>query len=110
MTVIIMKASFPRLQPRIINYNDYKHFQNDVFRKELLCKLLDVSIDENEGFSIFSDICKKILNYHAPCKQKYALGNHLPFKSKTLSKEIMKETRFRNKLLKYRNDHSKREL
>ena len=28
MTVAIMKASFQRLQPRIISYKGYKHFQN----------------------------------------------------------------------------------
>ena len=111
MTVIAMKASFQRLQPRIINYKDYKCFQNNLFRKELLCKFLDVSIDESEeGFSILCDICKKILNYHVLCKQKYAWGNHLPLINKTLSKEIMKVTKLRNKLLKHRNDHNKREL
>ena len=43
-----MKASFQRLQPRIINYRDYKRFQNDAFREELLSELLNVNIDENE--------------------------------------------------------------
>ena len=62
-----MKAYFQRLQTRIINCRDYKHFQNDVYRKEFLSQLLIVTIDENEeGFSNFLDICKKILNYHLP--------------------------------------------
>ena len=88
-----MKASFQRLQPRIINYRDYRRFQNDVFREELLSELLDVSIGENEeDFSNFLDICKKNVNHHAPCKQKFARGNHLPFMNKTVSKEIMKRT------------------
>ena len=74
MKVAIKDASFQRLQPRIINYTDYESFQNDVVRKELLSELLKVNIDGNEeGFSNFPDICKKILNYHAPCKQKYTL-------------------------------------
>ena len=68
-----MKASFQRLQPRILNYGDYKRFQNDVFREELPSKLRNVNIDENEeDFSNFLDICKEIINYHAPCKYKYA--------------------------------------
>ena len=111
MTVTIMKASFQRLQPRIINYRDYRRFQNDVFREELLSELLDVSIGENEeDFSNFLDICKKNVNYHAPCKQNYVRGNHLPFMNKTLSKEIMKRTRLRNKFLKNKNDYNKREF
>ena len=111
MTVTIMKASFQRLQPRIIKYRDYRRFQNDVFREELLSELLDVSIGENEeDFSNFLDICKKNVNYHAPCKQKYVRGNHLPFMNKTLSKEIMKRTRLRNKFLKNKNDYNKTEF
>ena len=52
MTVAIMKLSFQRFQPRIINYRDYGSFQNDVFREELLSELLNVNIGENEeGFS-----------------------------------------------------------
>ena len=87
MTVTIMKASFQKLQPRIINYRTFSRFQSDVFREELLSKLLEVSIGENEeSFSNFLDICKKNLTYHAPCKQKYARGNHLPFINKTLLK------------------------
>ena len=61
MTITIMKASFQRLQPRIINYRDYRRFQNDVFRAELLSELLKVIIRENEeGFSNFLDIVRKM--------------------------------------------------
>ena len=81
MTVTIMKASFRRLQPRIINCKDCKHFQNNAFREELLSELLNVNIDENEDdFSNFLYIYEKILNYHAPCKQKPAQGNHTIYK------------------------------
>ena len=103
-----MKVSFQRLQPRIINYREYRRFQNDVFREELLSELLNLSIGENEeGFSKFIDIYKKNANFHALCKQKYARGNHLPFMNKTLSKKIMKRTRLRNKFLKNKNDFFK---
>ena len=33
--------------------------------------------------------CKRILDIHAPRKQKYSRGNHIPFTNKVLSKEIM---------------------
>ena len=29
MTVTVMKMHFQKLQPRVINYRDYKHFQNE---------------------------------------------------------------------------------
>ena len=47
------------------------------------------------------------LDRYAPCKQKYTRGNHLPFMNKTISKEIMKRTRFRNQFLKTRTDENK---
>ena len=61
-------------------------------------------------FQFFFDICKKIRNYYGPCKQKYARGNHLPFRNKIISKRIMKRTRLRNKFLKDRNVCNEREL
>ena len=90
---------------------DYIHFQNDVFREELPSELLNVNIGENEeDFSNFLDICKKNVNYHAPCKQKYTRGNLLPFINKTVFKQIMKITRLRIKFLKTRIDYNKREF
>ena len=76
-----------------------------MFREELLSDFLNVNIDENEErFSI----CRKILNYYAPCKEKYVPGNHLPFINKTLFKEIMKRNRLGKKFLKDRNDYNQR--
>ena len=72
MTVNVMKASFERVQPRIIKQRDYRLFQSDVFREELLSEILDVSIGENEEvFSNFLDIFKENVNYHGSCQQKY---------------------------------------
>ena len=40
------------------------------------------------------------MNIHAPCKQKYARGNDMPFMNKALSMKIMTRTRLRNNFLK----------
>lgn len=58
-----------------------------------------LNLKENEEVILnFLDISKKILNYQAPCEQKYAhaQGNYLPIMNKTLPKEIMRRTRLRN--------------
>ena len=92
-----MKKSFQKCKPRIIKLRDYRHFQNIAFREDLLSELLNLNIEiSDEGFTEFFETCKKHLNYHAPCKQKYVRGNHLPFMKKILSKEIMKRTRLKN--------------
>ena len=106
MTVAVMKTIF---EPRIINYRDYKKFQNDQYRDELAPKLSNIvsenkNIRLNEFLSIFTDT----LDRYAPCKQKYTRGNHLPFMNKkTISKEIMKRTRLRNQFLKNRTYENK---
>ena len=97
MTVTVMKAIFEKLQPRVVNYRDYKYFENYRFRADLLSELSKANIEGNEEeLSDFLSICKIILDLHAPRKQKYARGNHMPFVNRALSKEIMTRTGLRN--------------
>ena len=59
MVVTVMKTSFERLKPRVINYRDYKSFENKIFREELQ----NATFEENtDGFKEFIEICPKILN------------------------------------------------
>ena len=53
-------------------------------------------------------MCQKTLNHHAPAKQKFARGNHLPFMNKTLSKVVIHRTRSRNKYLRNKTYANKR--
>ena len=39
MTLTVIKKSFKKFQPRIINYRTYKDFSNDTFTKDLIDKL-----------------------------------------------------------------------
>ena len=55
----------------------------------------------------FLSIFMVTLEQNAPFKQKYTRGNHLPFMSKTISKEIIKRTRLQNQCLRNRADENK---
>ena len=89
-----MKTLFEKLQQRVVNYRDYKHFENDKFRTDLLPEFGIANVEEKEnGLNNLLDACKRILDIHAPRKQKYTRGNHIPFTNKALSKEIMTRTR-----------------
>ena len=108
MTLTVMKKYFQKYKPRIINFPDYRYFQNNVFREDLLSELLNFNTEiSDESFTEFFETCSKHLNYHASCKQKYVPGNHLSFMNKILLKEIMKRTRLRNKFLKDQNKENK---
>ena len=106
MTMTVMKMHFQKLQPRVINYRDYKHFLNENFRKNLLFGLSKLNIRSNcDGFI---ETCMEIVSQQASLKQKHVQGNHLPFMIKTLSKEIMTRTMLRNRFLKNRSEENKR--
>ena len=67
-----MKTSFENLKPRVINYRDYKSFENKLFREELLFELSNSVLEEDtDGFEEFIEICQETLNHHASTKQKF---------------------------------------
>ena len=53
---------------------------------------------------LFKETVNIILENHAPTKKKYVRANQAPFITKTLSKEIMKRSRLRNKFLNTKSD------
>ena len=60
MTVTVMKATFEKLQPRVVTYRDYKYFENCKFRVDLLSELSKANIEENEeGLSDFLEHVKE---------------------------------------------------
>ena len=73
MALTVMKKSFQKYKRRIIKFQDYKHFQNNAFREDLLCELLNFNIEmSDEGFTEIFETCSKHLHCHVPLKQKYA--------------------------------------
>ena len=65
--------------------------------------------EKENGLNNLLNACKRILDIHAPRKQKYARGNHMHFMNEALSKELMIRTRIRNKFLKDRREENKKE-
>ena len=99
MVVTVMKTNFRKLEPKIINYRNYRYFSNDRFREKVTSELSKVVLENSDkGFNRFLDVCKQgrcpwckeALNMYAPVKKKYIRGNNSPFINRILSKEIMK--------------------
>ena len=44
-----MKTLFEKLQPRVVNYRDYKHFENDKFRTDLLPEFGVANVEKKTG-------------------------------------------------------------
>ena len=61
-----MKMHFQNPQPRVINYGNYKNFQNKKFLEDLLFELSKSNIrNNNDDFIGFLDTRMKTLNQHA---------------------------------------------
>ena len=106
LTVTVMRAFSPKQAPVIYSYRDYKHYNEDLFRSELLEELYNVN-GGNVDCSTFENICVEVLNRHAPLKEKYMRANNSPFMNKVLSKAVMNRSRVRNKFLKNPNDENR---
>ena len=108
MTFTVTKMTFQKLKLRIINYRDYKFFDNIRYRNDFLQEISNSYLEFNDNrFSGFFDICRTTLDQHAPRKKRYARGNNMPFINKNLSREIIKCTKFRNKFLKDRTEENR---
>ena len=107
MTICVLKMHFRKLPPKVINYRDFKNFDNERFMNSLQYTLAEEHIDYSRNPDKFFEICQNVLNNHAPRKKKYIRGNNKPFMTKAYSKAIMARTRFRNKFLKNPSEQNK---
>ena len=65
-----------------------------MFRQDLMHAFNASGI--NISYEVFEDTYLRILNDHAPLKQKYIRGNDQPFMTKNMRKAIMLRTKLRN--------------
>ena len=80
MVVTIMKTTFRKLKPKIINYRKFKNFSSDIFRDTLLEELSQVRINnDDDGFNNFLRIYRNTLDRFAPRKKSTseAIMHHL---------------------------------
>ena len=75
MVVTVMKTTFPKAEPKIIQYRDYKNFVQEDFQTELSEKLSERAIITH---SQFEQIFLNVLNKHTPPKKTILRVNHKP--------------------------------
>ena len=100
-----LKSNFIKQEPKIFNYRNFKYFNNENFRNDLLYDISmkgfhDISCEESEILFMM------MLNNHAPMKIKYIRANNSPFMNNELSKAIMVRSRLRIKYLKFKTIES----
>ena len=103
LTITEFKTSFQKREPKIIKYRDYKNFDNNKFRSEILKRNFNYTY-----LKTFKETVFNIFNKYAPFKRKYVHANKAPFLTKELHKAIMK--RLINKFLKDRTENNQKNL
>ena len=99
----VFRSYFILIPPKIIEYRNYKNFNETVFLHDLDQELLqgEMCKSNNEMYSTFTKVFRLVLGKHPPLKVKKARGNQGPFMTKELSKDIMNKSKIRNKYQKW---------
>ena len=95
MIITVLKSYFKKKHPITVNYRSYKHFNEDLFRRDLIINLQNLN-EEIRDYDNFKEIFMKVLNQHAPTKKKLIRGNNAPFMNKILSKAFMHRSKLKN--------------
>ena len=108
MTVTVMRKTFKKMRPRVINYRSYRDFSNETFRVSPINNLLnEVFVNNKDGLQKFCKTTMDALNSFAPIKKKYVPGNQMSFMTKILCKKIMTRSRLRNKYLTHKTEENR---
>ena len=108
LTLTVMKMNYQKQVPKVIYYRNYKFFDNQSFRADLLKKVSMHGIYHDVDCKTFEDIFLDTLDMHAPLKKRYIRANNAPFMTKDLCKSIMVRSRLRNKFLKLKTIESRK--
>ena len=74
-----MKSTFQKQVPKILNYRNYKRFNNELFQNDLMFEISKIGLN-SICCQQFENIFMLTLNKHAPSKTRYVRANNSPFK------------------------------
>ena len=89
----MMKTSFEKEESKVLIYPNYKNFNFNSFKSELLSKFHH----NNVTFTSFGNNFVNMLNQQAPKKSKVFRGNQKLHLNKSLRAAIMKHSRLKHK-------------
>ena len=98
MTVTVLKSFCQKQSPSITRYRDYKNFDLEKFCGELVNSLNSFN-GKTISYENFEEILIRLIDKHAPLKEKYVRANNASFMNKNLSKAFMTRSRLINKFL-----------
>ena len=104
MTITVLKIHFKKDDPITINYRNYKSFDDQKFRNDVIRRLEQF---ETLNINDFESVFVTVLNTLAPMKKKIVKGNNAPIMNKTLHKEFMHRSKLKNQYHKEPTESNK---
>ena len=100
------KLHLPRLAQKVISYPSYKHFDEEIYKRDISFAPFHVGyiFDEfDDTFWFNQTLLSNIVDSHAPVKRKRTVKKPLPCMNSRLRKECHRKSMLRNKYFKYRS-------
>ena len=97
MIVTVLKTTFPKAKPKVIQYRDFSKYNVKSFGSKLKKKYQTKVV---RNYEPFENIFIEILHISAPYKKKVVRANQKPYVTKKLRKTIMKHSNLENKFYK----------
>ena len=111
MTLTVLKSPFAKQKPKILNYRDYKFFNNTLFRDQVLIKLINASLQiSDKDLKYFKETFLLVVNTIAPLKSRFIWANQAPSINKEIQRGVMATPKLRKKFLKSRSESGKNAL
>ena len=105
LTFTVLKAYFQKQKPKVIKYINYKIIDNNLFRNNLLNKLLSKNV-QTRHLDSFEANAQYLFDIHEPSKEKHVRCKQVAFVNKNLRKVIMARSRLLNKFRQERTKSS----
>ena len=93
MIYTMLKSSLVNIEPKQLNYTDFKNFWFEVFKGDLSETLPECP----NSYETFEGAFKTSLDKYAPKKKKWLRRNSKPHVNKMLRKAIMERSKLKNK-------------
>ena len=101
MTLTVLKSSFVIQKLKILNYRNYKFFNNTLFRDQVLNKLINLNFQiSDKGLKHFKETCLSVVNTIAPLRSRSIRANQAPFINKEIQGGVMVTSKLRKTFAK----------
>ena len=96
LVVAILKTTYQKFGPTIVNYRDYRNCTEQTFKQDLRTEFQRIQAEDLD-YKNFQNCFEKVLDNHTPMKRKYARANEEPFMNRALRKATMLRSRLQNR-------------